>query len=407
MIARGPSHLAAGGGWALASVAVALASGFLRTILIAHVLGPADIGVMGIALLALGFVESVASTGVDTALVAVREDVEHYIDPAFTIQLARGSAVMVLLWLAAPAIAWAFHTAAATSVIRAVGVVAVLRGLANPAIALALRRLDFQRVFWWSLPEAVTAVAVTVPLAFGRRDVWALVAGAVAAQAAATIASYGLVRRIPRIVFARTRIRHLLQFGRFVSGSRALMYFSVYVDAAIVGMTMGTHTLGLYQFASRIAELPVVTFTRAIAQVALPAAGGLHGTPLRDVWRTLAAWVLAVNGAAAAVIVVCGRVVVDAIAGAQWIDAVPLMQTLAFAMLFRAIVVLSGQLLDGAGRPRLTLRLNAVRLATLVVLLVPLAAWGGGAAAVAWGVLIANAGAALYALRLSSHAVNG
>jgi hypothetical protein len=44
VIARGPSHLAAGGGWALASVAVALASGFLRTILIAHVLGPADIG---------------------------------------------------------------------------------------------------------------------------------------------------------------------------------------------------------------------------------------------------------------------------------------------------------------------------------------------------------------------------
>ena len=406
MIGRGPSHLAAGGGWALASVAVALASGVLRTILIAHVLGPADIGVMGIALLALGFVESVASTGVDTALVAVREEVEDYLDPAFTIQVARGLTVMALLWLAAPAIAWAFHTSAATSVIRAVSVVAVLRGLANPAVALALRRLAFRRVFWWSLPEAVTAVAVTVPLAFVRRDVWALVAGAVAAQAAATLASYGMVPRIPRLVFARARIRHLLQFGRFVSGSRALMYFSVYADAAIVGLTMGTHTLGLYQFASRIAELPVVTFTRAIAQVALPAAGGHQSTPLKEVWRTLAGWVLVVNGTAAAVIVIAGGLVVDTIAGAQWIDAVPLMRILAVAMLFRAIVLLTGQLLDGAGRPRLTFRLNAIRLAMLVVVLAPLAAWGG-AVALAWGVLIANAGAALYALRLSSRAVSG
>jgi len=406
VIGRGPSHLAAGGGWALASVAVALASGVLRTILIAHVLGPADIGVMGIALLALGFVESVASTGVDTALVAVREEVEDYLDPAFTIQVARGLTVMALLWLAAPAIAWAFHTSAATSVIRAVSVVAVLRGLANPAVALALRRLAFRRVFWWSLPEAVTAVAVTVPLAFVRRDVWALVAGAVAAQAAATLASYGMVPRIPRLVFARARIRHLLQFGRFVSGSRALMYFSVYADAAIVGLTMGTHTLGLYQFASRIAELPVVTFTRAIAQVALPAAGGHQSTPLKEVWRTLAGWVLVVNGTAAAVIVIAGGLVVDTIAGAQWIDAVPLMRILAVAMLFRAIVLLTGQLLDGAGRPRLTFRLNAIRLAMLVVVLAPLAAWGG-AVALAWGVLIANAGAALYALRLSSRAVSG
>ena len=406
MIARGPSHLAAGGGWALASVAVALASGFLRTILIAHVLGPADIGVMGIALLALGFVEAVASTGVDTALVASREDVETYIDPAFTIQLARGLAVTALLWIAAPAVAWAFHSGAATQVVRGVGVIAALRGLANPAIALALRRFDFRRVFWWSLPEAVTSVAVTVPLAFARRDVWALVAGAVAGQLVATIASYGLVPRMPRLVFARERIRHLLHFGRFVSGSRALMYFSVYVDAAIVGLTMGTHTLGLYQFASRIAELPVVTLTRAIAQVALPAVGGLRGTPLKDVWRTLVGWVLALNGTAAVVIVLSGRLVIETIAGTQWLDAVPLMRTLAIAMLFRAIVVLTGQLLDGAGRPRLTLRLNAVRLAALVVLLLPLAAWGG-AAAVAWGVLLANAGAALYGLRLSSHAING
>jgi O-antigen/teichoic acid export membrane protein len=98
--------------------------------------------------------------------------------------------------------------------------------------------------------------------------------------------------------------------------------------------------------------------------------------------------------------------VVDVIAGVRWLEAVPLMRTLAVAMLFRAIVVLTGQLLDGVGRPGLTLRLNAVRLAALVVLLIPLAAWGG-TAAVAWGVLAANAGAAWYAIRLSSRAASG
>src|SRR5262249_49026249 len=263
---RRVTGLLAGSGWALASVAVALSSGLLRTILIAHVLGPAEIGLMGVALLALGFVEAVASTGVDTALVAVRDEVETYIDPAFTIQVTRGIAVMGLLWAAAPAVAWAFHTAAATPVIRSVSVVSALRGLMNPAVALAIRRLDFRRVFWWSLPEALTSLGVTLAVAFARRDVWALVVGAIAGQVAATIASYGLVPRAPRLTLTRERIGELLRFGRFVTGSRALMYFSVYLDAAIVGLTMGTQTLGLYQFASRVAELPVVTLTTPLAQ---------------------------------------------------------------------------------------------------------------------------------------------
>jgi O-antigen/teichoic acid export membrane protein len=399
---RWPWHLAAGGGWALASVALALASGLLRTVLVARVLTPADIGLMGIALLALGFVEAVASTGVDTALVAVRQDVERYIDPAFTIQLTRGIAVMALLWAAAPAIAWAFDNAGATPVIRGVGVIAALRGLANPAVALAIRRLDFRRVFWWSLPEAVVSVCVTVALALTRRDVWALVAGAVAGQAVATITSYGLVPRAPSLSAGRGRIKDLLHFGRFVSGSRALMYFSVYVDAAVVGMTLGTATLGLYQFASRIAELPVVTFTRAVGQVTLPAVSGLHGRAdlLRQTWRAMLGSVLAVNGLAAVAIVALAAVAIPAVAGPQWRPAVPLLRVLAVAMLFRALVVLSGQFLDGAGRPALTLRLNAIRLSALLVLLLPLALWDG-ARGVSVGVLLANAGSALFAVHLA------
>jgi len=397
------ASLRVGGAWSLAAVAVTLSSGLVRTIVVARFLAPVDIGLMGIALLAVGFLEAVASTGLDSALVASRKDVESYIDPAFTIQVARGFIVMTLLWAAAPALAWAFHNDAATPVIRSVSVVAALRGFANPATALAVRRLDFRRVFWWSLPEALTALGITIALAVLRRDVWALVVGVIAGQVVATIASYGLVRRMPRLVLARQRIHELFQFGRFVSGSRALMYFSVNLDAAVVGVSMGTHELGLYQFATRVAELPVVTFTRAVGQVALPALSSVEvGTAgLRRTWRTLLGWTVIVNAGAAVLIVLFGGVVVDTVAGSQWRDAVPVLRILAVAMVCRAVLVLTGQLLDGANRPALTMRLNAVRLAALVVLLPQLAIWKG-VTGVAQGVLLVNAGTALLALRLSA-----
>jgi len=407
VIGPAPAALRAGSAWALASVCVALCAGLLRTIVTAHFLGPAEIGLMGIALLALGFVEAVASTGMDTALVAKRDDIEAFLDPAYTIQVARGVTVFGLLWLAAPAIAWAFHNAAAGPVIRAVATIAAMRGLANPAVAIVTRRLDFRRLFWWSLPEAVASLTLTVWLVWLRRDVWALVIAVVVAQATATVASYGLAPRVPRIVFRRQPIHALLRFGRFVSSSRALMYFSVYLDAAVVGVTMGTASLGVYQFAVRIAELPVVTFTRAVAQVALPALSAPHSTPaaLTRTWRLMLGWVCAGNAAAALAIVLFGGPAVAAIAGPRWLAAVPLIRILAVAMFFRAVVVLAGQALDALGRPALTLRLNAERLAALIIVLPLLGAWGG-LPGIAAAVLLANAAIASRALRLSLRMVS-
>lgn len=399
--------LRAGSAWAFASVAVALSAGLLRTMVSARVLEPAEIGLIGIALLALGFVEAVASTGVDTALVATRKDVETYLDPAFTVQVARGFVVFGCLWAAAPALAWAFQNDAATGVIRSVGVIAALRGLANPAVAVAIRELDFRRVFLWSLPEVLTSLCLTLALLFVRGDVWALVMAIIAGQAVGTVASYGLVPRMPHLTLERGRIRELLRFGRFVSGSRALMYCSVNVDAALVGVTMGTHALGLYQFAARVAELPVVTFTKAAAQVALPTLSGLHtsASALTGTWRAMLGWVFAVNGAAAVVIVVFGEAAVEVVAGRQWLDAVPVMRILAVAMLFRAVVVLTGQLFDAEEQPALTMRLNAARLAALLVVIPPLA-WWGGVHGVAQGVLLTNAAAAVFAVRLSARVLS-
>ena len=400
--------LRAGSSWAVASVAVALAAGLLRTIVSARFLEPAELGLLGIALLALGFVEAMSSPGLDTALVAIRRDIEQYIDAAFTIQLARGILVFGFLWAAAPAIAWVFGNDAATGIIRAVAPVALLRGLSNPAVAVPIRRLDFRLVFWWSLPEILISLALTLVLLVALDDVRALVIGLLAGQAAGTLASYGLVPRRPHLTAARERMVELLRFGRFVSGARALMYVSVYVDATIVGLTMGTHTLGLYQFATRIAELPVVTFTRAIAQVALPTLSGLRGSTaaVTRTWRTMLGYVLAVNSAAALGIILFGEMAVRIVAGPHWGEAVPIMRILAIATVFRAVVVLTGQLLDALGEPARTMKLNAARLAVLLLVLPALGGFAG-VLGVAAGVLLANAGSAALALRLSSRVLAG
>lgn len=292
----------------LLTLGVGLAFAIGRMLIVARLLVPEDLGTVAIALLALGLVETVTATGMDTAMVSQPGDVEPDLDPVFTLQAVRGVAVAAILCLVAPAVGRMFDNAAAVPILYAISSISVLRGLVNPASLLLTRRFEFQRLFWWRLPEVVANFGVAVGLAYVRRDLSALVIAAVVSQAVATAASYGMAPRIPRLRFDWPRLRRLLHFGKWVSGARTLTFLSSTSDAFVVGSLLGTHALGLYQFASRVAELPVITFTRAVSIVALPRFSERQGDPLelRKAYRAALGMALGINSIVALVVLLFG-----------------------------------------------------------------------------------------------------
>lgn len=387
----------AGGGWALLTLGLAMGAGVARTVVVARLVGARELGTMGIALLALGTVEACTATGVETALVTRRGDVRDDLDAAFTVQAVRGVLIAAVLWLLAPAAAAFFAAPGAVPLVRALGAVAVLRGVASPATALVIRRIDFARLFRWSVPEAAAGFAAAVGVALLRHDAWALVAGAIAGQAAATASSYAVAPHRPRLVADRAAAGRLLGYGRWVGGSRLLMFLSLSADNAVVGRSLGTAALGLYQLAFRLAELPVVTVARAAVQAALPAFAALHAGPrLRAGYRSVLGMVMAATGAYAAAVLLAAGPVLGRVMGPAWLPAVPALRILAVAMVFRAMVVVASELFHAVRRPRLTLEVNAVRLAVLLAAVIPLMMrWGIRGVAVA--VLLSSLAAAAWA----------
>jgi PST family polysaccharide transporter/lipopolysaccharide exporter len=383
-----------GGGWALLTLGLGLGLGFVRTVVAARLLGPAELGLMAIALLALGTVDAVTSTGADTALVAGAGDAETDLDAAFTLQALRGALAAAALCAAAPAAAWLLGNPQAAPVVRAVAAVALLRGLVSPGMPLLVKRMEFARIFWWSVPEALAGFALAIGAALLRRDVWALVIAAVGAQLVATAASYAAAPRRPRLGLHGAG--RLLGYGKWVSGTRTLTFLSLNLDNVVVARLLGTGALGVYALAFRVAELGVVTFARAAAQVALPALSRARGDApaLAARWRGMLRLVVGVNCAFAAGVLLFAGPVVRWTLGAEWLDAVPVLRILAVAMVFRAGVVLASELFHAVRRPRLTTQVNALRLAVMLVTLLPLArAWGLRGAAVS--VLLASVAAAL------------
>jgi O-antigen/teichoic acid export membrane protein len=373
LLASVASRSLTGGAWALLTVGGGMAVAMARTLVVARLLGAREMGVMGIALLVLGTVEAFTATGVEAALVSHPGDVRGELGSAFAIQVARGALVAALIWAAAPLVASFFGTPAALAVTRGVAVTSLLRGLSNPAVLLLVKRIEFGRIFWWSLPELVAGFAVAVGVALVRHDVWALVAGAVAGQAASTLSSYLMVRERPGLRVSREGVRHLLGYGKWISGVRVLTWVSLSADNAVVGRLLGAGALGVYQLAFRVGELGVSTYTRAILQVALPALSQLHGsTQLGRGFRAALRLVLAANCAFALAMLLWARPLLAWLLGPEWLAAVPVLRILVVAMVFRAVVVLAGELFSAVRRPSISLQVNAVRVGVMLSTLVPL-----------------------------------
>jgi O-antigen/teichoic acid export membrane protein len=383
----------------LFAVLLSTGLGAARTFVVAPLLGPGQIGVAAAALLVVATVEAVTNTGVDTALVSHPGRVEDDLDAAFTLQAVRGAVVAALVWGTAPLVVWFFGLPQVGGMVRMLALAPLARGLANPAVSLLVRRLEFRRLFWWGVPEAVTGLALAVGLARARRDAWALVVAAIGAQVVATIASYGALPRVPRLVFGGRGLRRLFRYGRWVGGARLLMFVSLQADKFLVGRLLGPTALGIYQLAFRVAELPAGSVARAASQVALPALGELrrHPEQLRRRYRRLLRAVVAVHVVFAVAVLLLAPSAVRLL-GAAWRPTAPVVQILAVAMVFRAVLVVSSELLNAVGHPRAMLHAHLVRASVLLLTAYPLLR-ALGVPGIAVAVLLSSAAGAVGTLR--------
>ena len=123
-----------GGAWVFALRIVNRGLGLVRLVILARILAPADFGLMGIALLAMATLETFSQTGFNAALIQKKEDVESYLNSAWTITIIRGVVLFVVLYFSAPYVATFFKSPEAESIIQVFGFSILFQAFTNGAI---------------------------------------------------------------------------------------------------------------------------------------------------------------------------------------------------------------------------------------------------------------------------------
>lgn len=243
---------------------------WMVTIVVARLISPADYGLLGMALMYVGFVEFLNELGLGAAIVQFKEISAEDLDSIFWFGLGTSTSLYLLTLAAAPWVAQFFHQPALIHLLWVTGVSFVISGLRIVPWNLLTRDVDFKRRSIAESLGRLTGAGVTLSLAYLGWGVWALALGFLLPNIVMTAQVYAQSKWRPRLHFCPASLRRCLGFSASVAGARMAWYLEDNSDQFIVGKLLGSQSLGFYVLAQRFGTEMSGRILSILVQVAFP-----------------------------------------------------------------------------------------------------------------------------------------
>jgi len=404
-----PEHLSnkvvRGGTWVFLLRMIGRGLGLIRTIILARILSPNDFGLLGIALLAISMLETFTQMGFHSALVQKKENIESYLDTAWTVSAVRGVVLFLIIFFSSPLIAIFFNSPESILIIKTIAISSLITGFRNIGIVYFQKSLEFHKQFIYVLSATLIDLILSVILVFILKNVWALVIGGLAGNFTMLIMSYTLQSYRPHPKFNLSAFKELFDFGRWMLGSSILFFLVNQGDDIFVGKMLGTGKLGLYQMAFLLSNLPTTEIAHIISQVTFPAYSRLQNEMerLKEAYLHVLQLTTFLTALLAFGIFALGPNFVVLFLGEKWTYVIAAFQIMAFSGLLRSIAATTGPVFHGVGMPKIETAWQGARLFILIILLYPLTVkWGilGTSFAVLISIFIATIGFSVQIIKL-------
>lgn len=406
-----PRSVARGVAWvAVASSLVAILDLVALALILRTWVSTAEFGTVSIVVTVFAALHLVGQAGLPAALVQREVPDEDRQSTVFWLGCASGVVVYAVVWLVAPLVAAAHGQAVITPLFRVVGLMLVVRPLYAVHDAVLRRDLRFRELSTVRIIANVVEFAVKLGVAIGGGGLWAFAVGPLARELTYAIGVPLQARWRPRWVCRPRSLGVDLRFGLRATGSELIYQVYSNLDFQVVAYTWGPAALGLYRAAYDMVLEPVRFVSGVVTVVAFPTFARLR----RDRAAITAQFIAFSRQNLVVVLLVVGIIVVaagdllESLFGIEYAIATPAARILAVVGVLRALGHLGPPLLDGIGRPGLSLRYQIVAAVVMSTGFLVAAHVGTSftAIAVAWAIGYALAFAVLWTIVLGQIGVD-
>ncbi len=345
--------------------------GLVSTIALARLLVPEDFGLVALAMAVIAVLELLGAFSFDVVLIQKQHADRSYYDTAWTFNVIVGVASAAALMLLARPVAAFYNDARLETIMMLLALAPLVDGMQNIGVVAFRKDMQFHKEFVFLLTKKLISFTVTLSLAFWLQNYWALIVGVITGRVTGTALSYWVHPFRPR--FALSKRAELFHFSFWLFMTNVANFVTNRVPDFVVGKIAGAHALGLFSISYEVSNMPTTELVAPINRAVFPGyaklgnevaalrAGYLNVIGLIGIFAIPAAFGLAATAS----------VFVPLVLGDKWLDAIVLIQVLAFYGLLNAVEGNTGSVYLAQGKPKinayLVFALNAIRLPAVII----------------------------------------
>lgn len=351
---------------------------FASVITLARILGPADYGLMAIALVVTAFAALFRDMGTSAAVIQKQTLSAELTNAIFWINVALGIVIGGLIVLFSPLLGAAFKEPGLQKLLMLLSPVFLLSSIGIVQQALLGRDSSFRTIAIVEIASSALGLGVAILLALKGAGVFALAAQSVVVAGVSSAFFYVAVKWRPRVHVNFSLLKEIWSFSGNIFLFNLLNYFHRNADSMLIGRFIGSGSLGFYNIAYRILLFPIQNITFVLTRAMFPAYSR-H----QDDKDSIAEHYLANLQSIAFITVIMMALVwalrepfVTVILGEKWLPATGVLAWLAPVGFFQSLVSTSGTVLTSIGRADILRNLGFIGVPFLTLSFVVGLPWG-------------------------------
>jgi O-antigen/teichoic acid export membrane protein len=328
------------------------------TFLVIRILTPSDYGLFAMTQVVLVLFNMLSGQGLASAAVQQRELTQRNVRQLFGMLLLMNVVLALGQFLLAPLAAAYYRQDSVTTVLRVQSLIFLTTPFIVLPVALLSRQMDFRSQAKANLASSFAGAVTALAGAFAGLGVWTLVLAPLALFAVRGAMLTYSARMLIWPTFDFRGAGSLAKYGGLMAMSSGFAFAASQSDVLVAGRQLDPHALGLYTTSLFLTQIFVSKFVPPLNEVAFSAYAKLQASP-EAVGRAFLKLVRTVMVAGMPFylgLAVTADTLVAVVMGSQWVEAAPIVRTLALAMPVYTLLQLLGPASDALGRPDISTR---------------------------------------------------
>ena len=354
------THAVQGVFWTGGGQVIRQVTGILATIILARTLLPEDFGLLGMAMVFVGFSQLFSDFGIGSAIVQKSEVNQLELASSFWANTLVGLVIALLLVACAPLIAEFYGNERISPVLMVLAFSLLLSALTTVPRAILYRTMEFPAVAKAQVGGSLCGAATAILMALNGYGVWSLVAQPIVGNLVNLIISWRLSRWLPSMTYAWHSIRDLVHFSGGVLGSSIITYATRNLDDLLIGKFLGSTPLGYYSFAYKLMLFPISQVSSVIVKVMFPTLSNLKDDlpRFRHVYLKSIGAISFITFPMMFGLFAVAEEFVLLVLGDKWLPMLPVLKILCFVGMFQSVGTTVGTLYLATAKTGLLFRVS-------------------------------------------------